>query len=278
MGNRLKCIAHIVLASLGFGCAADHHLASLGQPDREASRDGTSRGRSLLLASDGSVRAQSDDATLAPADGAGEAAAGPLGAGWIARPVEFARWSEQDPATFEGSLSGPSGPPSPSGMAGDSTFGPNVPASTAPGAPLAAPGAADAPAGAQRTAPPANAVSGNPAATNIIVGTGRLGEILGIDRNGIRLGGLQINDATGNLAGGLGPGKWTGGTLTIADLSIDLEKFAGWKGGLFGTEFLYFNGFGPGYSISNMVQGKNNPNALAGTVMGVNSLSAAPPF
>ena len=27
-----------------------------------------------------------------------------------------------------------------------------------------------------------------------------------------------------------------------------------------------------------MVQGKNNPNALAGTVMGFNSLSAAPPF
>ncbi len=80
------------------------------------------------------------------------------------------------------------------------------------------------------------------------------------------------------MAGGLGPGKWTGDTLTIADLSIDLEKFAGWKGGLFGTEFLYFNGFGPGYSISNMVQGKNNPNALAGTVMGVNSLSAGPPF
>jgi porin len=170
-------------------------------------------------------------------------------------------------------------------MAGDSAPRPTGPASPAQGARIASPdgtggvdGNAAAPAGGQGTAPPANAVSGNPAATNIIAGTGRLGEILGINRNGIRLGGLQINDATGNLAGGLGPGKWTGGTLTIADLSIDLEKFAGWKGALFGTEFLYFNGFGPGYSISNMVQGKNNPNALAGTVMGVNSLSAAPPF
>jgi carbohydrate-selective porin OprB len=85
-------------------------------------------------------------------------------------------------------------------------------------------------AGLQGTPPVANAVSGNPAATNIVAGIGRLGEILGINRNGIRFGGLNITDANGNLAGGLGPGKWTGNTLTIADLSIDLEKFAGWKG------------------------------------------------
>ena len=92
------------------------------------------------------------------------------------------------------------------------------------GATGAAGGDAAAPAGDQGTPPPANAVSGNPAATNIVAGTGRLGEILGINRNGIRVGGLQINDANGNLVGGLGPGKWTGGTLTIADLPIDLNS------------------------------------------------------
>ena len=86
--------------------------------------------------------------------------------------------------------------------------------------------------GAKRSTPTANAISGNPAATNIVAGSGRLGELLGINRNGIRFGGLNITDANGNLAGGLGPGKWTGDTLTIADLSIDLEKFAGWEGRL----------------------------------------------
>ena len=278
MGDRLKRVVCIMLASFGLGCAANRDLARFGQLDREASGGETSHGGSLLLAPDMTFRAQSADATLAPADGAGEATTGPFGPDWVARPVVFTRWSEQDPAALEVNPSGPTGPPSPYGMAGDSTFGPTVAASAAPDAPLAALGAATAPAGAQGTAPPANAVSGNPAATNIIVGTGRLGEILGINQNGIRLGGLNITDANGNLAGGLGPGKWTGNTLTIADLSIDMEKFAGWKGGLFGTEFLYYNGFGPGYSISNMVQGKNNPNALAGTVMGFNSLIAGPPF
>ena len=213
---------------------------------------------------------------------------GPLAAGWwVNRGVKLASWSEQDPATTAESPSGSAGPALPLGSAGDSPLDPALPPLPTLGSPMAEAGAAGggrgggdatAAAGDQGTSPPANAVSGNPAATNIVAGTGRLGEILGINRNGIRLGGLTINDANGNLAGGLGPGKWTGATLTIADISIDLEKFAGWKGGLFGTEFLYYNGFGPGYSISNMVQGKNNPNALAGTVMGVNSLSAAPPF
>ena len=94
---------------------------------------------------------------------------------------------------------------------------------------------------------------------NIVAGSGRLGELLGINRDGIRFGGLNITDSNGNLAGGLGPGKWTGDTLTIADLSIDLEKMTDWKGGLFGTEFLYYNGFGPGYSIGGVERGKNSP-------------------
>jgi porin len=123
-----------------------------------------------------------------------------------------------------------------------------------------------------------SAISGNPAAVNIVSGSGRLGELLGINQNGIRFGGINITDGDGNLAGGLGPGKWAGATLTLADLSIDLEQLVDWKGGLFGTEFLYFNSFGPGYTISGVEQGKNNINALAGTVMGVNSLVGPPPL
>jgi len=75
----------------------------------------------------------------------------------------------------------------------------------------------------------AKAVSGNRAATNILAGSGRLGELLGINRNGIRFGGLNITDANGNLVGGLGPGKWAGDTLTIAERGgIPAEREAHW--------------------------------------------------
>jgi porin len=120
-------------------------------------------------------------------------------------------------------------------------------------------------------------VSGNPAAVNIVTGNGRLGEALGLKDTGVRLGGLNIDDANGNLAGGLGPGKWAGASLTIADLLFDLEKLFGWKDGLVGTEFLYYTGFGPGYTIDGKTQGKNAITNLAGSVMGVNSLDGPPP-
>src|SRR5690242_9442291 len=48
------------------------------------------------------------------------------------------------------------------------------------------------------------AISGN-AAVNIVTGTGRLGDLLGVNHDGWRLGGLAINDANGLLSGGLGP-------------------------------------------------------------------------
>lgn len=123
-----------------------------------------------------------------------------------------------------------------------------------------------------------NAVSGNPAAVNIVTGTGKLGDALGLNHDGIRFGGLNITDANGVLAGGLGPGKWDGNSLTIADLSIDTEKLFDWKGGLFGMQFLYFSSGGPGYNIAGIRQGQNNVNALAGTVMGFNSLVVVAPF
>ncbi|WP_168221823.1 carbohydrate porin [Aquisphaera giovannonii] len=113
---------------------------------------------------------------------------------------------------------------------------------------------------------------------NLVTGTGKLGEVLGVNRNGIRVGGINISDVNGILSGGLGPGKWTGDSLTLADLSIDTEEFGGWEGGLFGTQFLYFTSGGPGYDIAGIEQGKNDPNALAGTVMGFNSLVATQPL
>jgi porin len=178
-------------------------------------------------------------------------------------------WSEQEPAT--GGVDTRGVAPMPNEPA-DTAMNPDMGFSPTDAA------VPTAPAGEATTTSTANAISGNPAAVNIVAGSGRLGELLGINHDGIRFGGINITDANGNLAGGLGPGKWSGDTLTIADLSIDLEKMMDWKGGLFGIEFLYYNGFGPGYSINGVEQGKNSTNALAGTVMGFNSLSAAPPF
>ncbi|REK19541.1 MAG: porin [Planctomycetota bacterium] len=99
-------------------------------------------------------------------------------------------------------------------------------------------------------------VSGNPGASNVVVGTGWLGDYLGINRNGWRFAGLNITDANG-LSGGVVPG-WTANALTIVDISLDLEESMGWENGLVGGELLYYSG------------GPTNQNA--GSVMGYNSL------
>ncbi|MGE3806131.1 MAG: carbohydrate porin [Gemmataceae bacterium] len=107
------------------------------------------------------------------------------------------------------------------------------------------------------------ALSGNPGATDLSVGSGWLGDRLGINRKGFRFGGLNVTDANGQFTGGAAPGVWTGGSLTILDLSLDTEECLGWKGGKCGAEFLFF--------------GSGTINDNAGTVMGYSSLDAGPP-
>ena len=280
-----KLLVSSVFAIFGLGCSTQRELVRIDQPTEISFPDAALQDGRPSFGSNQVAHIGKADTTTRYARGTAEVPAGLLDAKRVDRSVKLSNWFKQDEAPTEVNPSGSADLSSLNGIAGDSILGLAVPASPAPGTNLAGTntvggeggGASPAP-GAEGVSPTANAVSGNPAATNIVAGSGRLGELLGINRNGIRFGGLNITDANGNLAGGLGPGKWTGNTLTIADLSIDLEKFAGWKGGLFGTEFLYYDGFGPGYSINGRVQGKNDPNALAGTVMGYNSLSAAPPF
>jgi porin len=125
--------------------------------------------------------------------------------------------------------------------------------------------AAETAAGARAATPGSQPISGNPAAVNLIAGTGALGRALGIDKDsGVRLGGLWVGDASGVLSGGANPGKWGLNSLTILDLNLDTEKLMGWQGGSFGTEFLQFTG--------------QNTNGLAGAFPGFNSLEAGPPF
>jgi porin len=123
-----------------------------------------------------------------------------------------------------------------------------------------------------------SAISGNPAAVNIITGNARLGELLNLNRNGWRVGGATINDANGILSGGLGPGLWAGQNLTLADVSYDTEKGGLWEGGTFGSEYLYYSGYGAGPTVNGIEQAQGSPNALAGSVMGFNSLDGRPPL
>ena len=107
-------------------------------------------------------------------------------------------------------------------------------------------------------------ISGNPGAVNILTGTGELGRLLHIPKNsGVRLGGLWMGDVNEAMSGVHGR-RFTANNLFIADLSIDLEKAFGWKGGLFGTEFLQFNG--------------QPTNRDAGVAQGYNSITGSPPL
>lgn len=111
-------------------------------------------------------------------------------------------------------------------------------------------------------------ISGNPGAVNILTGTGELGKFLHIPKSsGVRLGGLWIGDYNALVSGGDGTHdnrRWTGNSLFILDLYIDLKKAVGWKGASFGSEFLQFDG--------------QSTNTDAGVVQGYNGLPGSPPL
>ncbi len=107
-------------------------------------------------------------------------------------------------------------------------------------------------------------ISGNPGAVNILTGTGELGHLVRIpEESGIRLGGLWMGDYNVLLTN-QNSRHWTGNSLFILDLSINLYKACKWKNAFFGAEFLQFNG--------------QPTNADAGVVQGYNSLPGAPPL
>jgi porin len=105
--------------------------------------------------------------------------------------------------------------------------------------------------------------SGNPAATDVQVGNGQLGDWLGVNENGFRLGGISILDVNAQPTGGDEPGSWTSNSLTILDMSLDMEEWMNCEGGKLGVEFLFYSG--------------GDTNGDSGSVMGYNSLDAGPP-
>ncbi len=108
-------------------------------------------------------------------------------------------------------------------------------------------------------------ISANPAATNATVGTGRIGRLMGFDKDsGIHLGGLWIGNTDSLLSGGAKPGTASFNSLGIIDLQLNLDRLWNIPGATFGTSFLQFNG--------------EDSNGRAGVLSGHNGLVAAPPF
>jgi porin len=110
-----------------------------------------------------------------------------------------------------------------------------------------------------------SSVTGNPAAEDVLPGTGLAGRILHLpEKSGLRLGGLWLADTNGLISGGADPGKWSWNSVLIVGANLDAQELVGWKGASFGIQFLQFNG--------------QNTNGQAGSVQGYNSLPGPEPL
>lgn len=115
-----------------------------------------------------------------------------------------------------------------------------------------------------------SSIASNIAALNIPTGNGALQDYiqkkLGIKNNhGIQFGGAWLGDTNNLFTGGIShPKRWTSNSLFLFGMTIDTQKLMNLKGGLFGAQFLQFNG--------------QKTNEQAGTVQGYNSLPGAPPL
>ena len=107
--------------------------------------------------------------------------------------------------------------------------------------------------------------SANPAASNIILGTGWLGHLLRADKiPGVRVGGVWIGNADYLIAGGVKPRTWSFNSLLFLNLNVDLEQLARIPGALIDAELMQFNG--------------ENANGKAGAVTGYDGLPVGQPF
>jgi porin len=123
------------------------------------------------------------------------------------------------------------------------------------------PGPAPAPQAVEKVV----AVSGNPASSDFVTGTGWLGRTLGLKEEwGVRLGGMWLADTNVVVAGGAQPGGWTNNSALFIGLDVDAEKLVGWRGARFGFEFLQFNG--------------GETNEQAGSITGYNGIVGLPPL
>jgi porin len=112
---------------------------------------------------------------------------------------------------------------------------------------------------------PYSAIAANPAAANIISGSGWLGQKLGLPPDsGVFLGGVWVGNGNYLFAGGENPETSSFNSLFVANLTLDLAKLAHIPGAQFDVEFLNFAG--------------QPSNQEAGTVTGYNGLTGRPPL
>jgi len=115
-----------------------------------------------------------------------------------------------------------------------------------------------------------SSISSNPAAVNVGTGSGALQQFIekkfGIKNNyGITGQGAWIGDSNKLFSGGIPDAKQTtSNSVLLLDLTVEMAKFNGWKGGLFSAQFLQENA--------------QNTNGQAGIVQGYNSLPDVPPY
>ncbi len=110
-------------------------------------------------------------------------------------------------------------------------------------------------------------VSGNPAADNIVPGTGFLGRSLGLpEKSGLRVGGLWLADSNGLLTGGAQPGSWTWNSMLLLGLDVDAERLLNLGGASFSAQFMQVD-TQPTNGQAGSVQGYNSLDASAGTVV-----------
>ncbi len=116
----------------------------------------------------------------------------------------------------------------------------------------------------------ADTISANPAAVNITPGTGELQRYIEKklkiqNDHGIYIDGVWIADANDLFSGGIKHvDRLTTNSSLLLSMTADTEKLNLWKGGLFGVQFLQFNG--------------QSTNKQAGSVQGYNSLPGPPPL
>ncbi len=117
------------------------------------------------------------------------------------------------------------------------------------------------------THPVLDSVSGNPAADNIVPGTGFLGRSLGFDEDsGLRVGGLWLADTNGLLSGGEVPGAWSFNSMLLLGVNVDAERLLNLRGASFAVQFMQVD-TQPTNAQAGSVQGYNSLDASAGTVM-----------
>lgn len=107
-------------------------------------------------------------------------------------------------------------------------------------------------------------VTGNPLNEFLFIGTGEMGQWLGLSTDSPwRIGGVAVGNGTAQFTGGTDPNALNWAGFVTLSVGLDLEKAVGWKGAKVGVAGLQYN-----------IQPVNG---VAGSVQGINSTASVSP-